>query len=584
MSFSLYKNRVYTSSGTFTGTAGQNLQNSFTNLADELANHGFDVKQYGAKGDGQTVFDGAMTNTSTTLTSATANFTANDVGKSIYVAAAASGSADLMTTIAAFTNSTTVTLTAACGHTVSSAIVAWHTNDRVAIQNAINDACSVSGGVVFFPPGVYGVEGLQDTGTFNSILEIPITYLDQSPRSVALRGASASFDSNWPLSTQHPSQAGSVIRSMCTPFVSGNPAILASNQYNASTTGTHGTDFGFSFTGLSIFDLKFRQPNNPQLTCIQHDKGGPFRTDNVSCDVECVTSAVAQPSGTFQAKGIIMPNINNPAISDHGSIDVLGYYWGVYMGEHTNIKQVRCFACQNGLGYQPSGHGSYIARALLQWNVNHIRTTTSSSNKHFATISRLDCEEGPLGGGPSWGTTTADIWDENNLLNGSIRGRATSGGTTQKMIVQRALNIDILDEGVRTAGGALRGYPANVALSHGQSTVLVGGALSISGDAWFQTGSANGDSFQDQFVIEAGTYTVSIKGYTGSTRPIVDWYIDGSLISAGQDWYLASGSEVTKTFSSGTLSAGVHTLKAIVNGKNASSTGFAAFFNQFSLA
>lgn len=48
----------------------------------------FSVKDYGAKGNARTVFDGAMTAASGTLTSATAAFVAADVGKAVYVSGA----------------------------------------------------------------------------------------------------------------------------------------------------------------------------------------------------------------------------------------------------------------------------------------------------------------------------------------------------------------------------------------------------------------------------------------------------------------------------------------------------------------
>lgn len=56
------------------------------------------------------VSDAVTTSASTTLTSATAGFAAGDVGRNIIVRGAGAAGADLVTTIAAFTNSTTITL------------------------------------------------------------------------------------------------------------------------------------------------------------------------------------------------------------------------------------------------------------------------------------------------------------------------------------------------------------------------------------------------------------------------------------------------------------------------------------------
>lgn len=63
---------------------------------------------YGAKGDAKTVTDGAMTNASATLTSATAAFTAADVGKQVSVMSARSTAMRYSGKIVSVTNATTV--------------------------------------------------------------------------------------------------------------------------------------------------------------------------------------------------------------------------------------------------------------------------------------------------------------------------------------------------------------------------------------------------------------------------------------------------------------------------------------------
>jgi hypothetical protein len=70
------------------------------------------VKQNGAKGDGKTITDGAMTSGSATLTSATAAFTPASVGKTVIVANATSTAFRLATQIAAVGSGTSITLAA----------------------------------------------------------------------------------------------------------------------------------------------------------------------------------------------------------------------------------------------------------------------------------------------------------------------------------------------------------------------------------------------------------------------------------------------------------------------------------------
>lgn len=76
-------------------------------------------QQYKAKGDARHVTDGAITSGTPTLTSATAAFVPADVGKTVMVTRAGAANANLVTTVLAYVNATTVTLAANAGSTVS---------------------------------------------------------------------------------------------------------------------------------------------------------------------------------------------------------------------------------------------------------------------------------------------------------------------------------------------------------------------------------------------------------------------------------------------------------------------------------
>ena len=121
----------------------------------------YNVIDFGAVDDLITVFDGAITVSTATLVCATSTpFLATDVGKRITVARAGASGAQLTTTISAFSSSSTVTLAANAGTTASAAGTSFGTDNATAIQNAINAASALKGGVVFFPvvnKGRYGV-------------------------------------------------------------------------------------------------------------------------------------------------------------------------------------------------------------------------------------------------------------------------------------------------------------------------------------------------------------------------------------------------------------------------------------------
>lgn len=116
----------------------------------------FDVKYYGAKGNGVLLTSGgAVTATGTAYTNTTAAFTTADVGKQISIAGAGTAGDIFNTTIAAYVSATAVTLTAAAVTTVTTAITQYGTDDTTAIQAAVAAAFAAGGGIVFVPTGRY---------------------------------------------------------------------------------------------------------------------------------------------------------------------------------------------------------------------------------------------------------------------------------------------------------------------------------------------------------------------------------------------------------------------------------------------
>lgn len=116
-------------------------------------------KDFGAKGDGRTLADGAGANGSTAFTSASAGFTAEDVGKQILIMVTAD-TVSHVTTIAAVDDETTVTLADPLPAELSGTRFTYGTDDTAAIQAAIDAAANAGGGQVFFDLGFYFVTTL----------------------------------------------------------------------------------------------------------------------------------------------------------------------------------------------------------------------------------------------------------------------------------------------------------------------------------------------------------------------------------------------------------------------------------------
>lgn len=127
-------------------------------------------------------------------------------------------------------------------------------------------------------------------------------------------------------------------------------------------------------------------------------------------------------------------------------------------------------------------------------------------------------------------------------------------------------------------------YPTGSRMWHDECLITVGNPLSITIDAthrygWygFQSTAANGDTFTNRFLLKAGTYTFYALGRKGTGAGKIDWYVDNILIQSAQDWYNAAAANNTVLSVSNVIinTSGLHVLKGVVNGKNASSSGFA---------
>ena len=141
------------SSGDPTGAAGCWVR-AFT---DDPSPH-----WWGAKGDCITIANAVTTNGSTQVTSVSAPFTAADVGKTIALVRGGAGGVTLVTTIAAFTNASTIQLaTNALNSATNNAT--FGSLDTTALQAAI-DFCAATGTVLSFPAAQFFSGALTTSG------------------------------------------------------------------------------------------------------------------------------------------------------------------------------------------------------------------------------------------------------------------------------------------------------------------------------------------------------------------------------------------------------------------------------------
>jgi hypothetical protein len=94
---------------------------------------------------------------------------------------------------------------------------------------------------------------------------------------------------------------------------------------------------------------------------------------------------------------------------------------------------------------------------------------------------------------------------------------------------------------------------------------------------YYNSSTNNGDNITYTFICSAGTYTIETLFYHATIEGIIDIYIDGVEVDS-VDCYAGSAANLVNTTSGQVLTAGSHTLKYQVDGKNASSSDYACVF------
>ncbi len=130
------------------------LVDSINAIIDFLAT--LDVTSFGAIGDALRYDDGAITIATKVFTSADANFSQTDIGKSIAIVGAGAAGVTLVTTIAAFTNAHSILLGTAAGATVTGATFVYGTDNTAAFQSAVDAATAGRQRTIFIPRATGG--------------------------------------------------------------------------------------------------------------------------------------------------------------------------------------------------------------------------------------------------------------------------------------------------------------------------------------------------------------------------------------------------------------------------------------------
>lgn len=310
-----------------------------------------DIKAYGAKGDGRSVTDGAISGTQTLLTCATSTpFTAADVGKTIAIAGAGVAGATLQTTIASYVSSSQIHTTVAASTGVSGALTGWGTDDTTAIQAALTAAGVQAnkpqnqGSTVFIPLGYYIITSTLTVPPYVNVtgqgVGSQISQITNGQDGIHVNNGFNSSLSNFYLLSEFVVDGGNAsgTSSGTGLYIHNSPTIRLSNIWVAGFTYA-----GYLFdtiTELRAAHLVADQINGPAFSfvtlaqnCVLTDclvgscQGAGFDLSSVYTMslIGCKVSSTSSPSGTSgfrlnNTQGVSLTSCISTNARQHGFI------------------------------------------------------------------------------------------------------------------------------------------------------------------------------------------------------------------------------------------------------------------------
>lgn len=388
----------------------------------------FNVIGYGAKGNGKVIGDAVMTSGVATLTSASANFTSGDVGKAIMVNGAAGASATpLITTIATFTNSTTVQLAASATANLSGGAAIYGTDDTAAINAAVSAAATYAEAnqyhaQIIFGPYNYCLASGPTQATspnFNAQIPIPCPNANGSTRKLVIEfiGVGDASDCQY-WESSIPNLQGTCLVSMVNstgqPNGSfGSQSVIGGPSSNSGFTG------GFANAKPIIDGITVVCPWNSEQMGFDFRYVGGAYLPSASYQAFASVLGAAPSLGTVptngQSVGLYMPLVSN---NDDCSVDhftVEGAYYGVAFSEHFNAQKLNIIYANTSMFVQmPLSstvvHGASILYASCEVFSYCLYAGGDPGAQFPINIGLLDIEN----------TGIDDIFDPNNSFTGVV--------------------------------------------------------------------------------------------------------------------------------------------------------------------
>lgn len=298
------------------------------------------------------------------------------------------------------------------------------TNDTPSIQQAIN-ACDLNGGgIVYFPNGIYFIDGAKDSNS-NSQIYFPLNSLSSSInlKCIRLRGQTPPNEYSNPFfsagENDHPNSSVILKSNMLS---SGN---IIGSRSEASTWG----DFNFIHAKIENISVRIRSMTGatnvtPLATGINMGNVALYTGKYIEV---CTTSqmyATLEPSTT--CNGVIMPRNNNFAICNMDNFNIYGVNTAVDCYEHTHLDNFLIDTCIAGLNFNNVNHSIHVTKGC----VARSRYNITAQNFSYFYVDHISFENDTAKdvATPTWNRTLLDLYDVEGTSFGTVRVHKVRAG------------------------------------------------------------------------------------------------------------------------------------------------------------
>ena len=331
-------------------------------------------------------------------------------------------------------------------------IVPASADNSAALQTLIDTIAALerNATILFEEEGPYIFAGaLQDTARTNCVIRFPEVDINSKQYTIRLKGGAGSPSFSPSAFETVPLSAGTKLKCTTNTGSGTRPAFIG----GMGPVGGNANET--SYMVPSFEDVTFLMPRNPVLSCINLNNYTNTSFIGMCAVIAGATQSVfdAQEPTTSTSFGVIHPQPGSGVVQlVEGSLNILGFYNGMLVGENAFIKILGIFSCKNGIVYQGAFGTSRISRFQVGW----CPTAISIQGGHVLIIDEMTTERWLFGG---WYHFVRDIDDGSNVAAGEIRwetNAAAYGRLPGTFTVNGAANIYLREFGISPAASTPR--------------------------------------------------------------------------------------------------------------------------------